>query len=130
MSKLVLESFNGYGPWKHASLYGPWKYGCLNNHDTWKEDKDVLKEDKELDNEWVKFVKEMDKVTINERLDKIENEIVDINKSIKLIVLMMQHPKTWPDYLEISEKLNSIQNKLSNIKADQIWEKFQKERNL
>lgn len=108
MSKLVLESYNGYNPYKH----------------------DCLKEDKELDSEWVKFVKEMDKGSINERLDKIENEIVDINKSIKLIVLMMQHPKTRPKYLEISEKLDSIQNKISKIKADQIWDAFKKEHNL
>lgn len=108
MSKLVLESYNGYNPYKH----------------------NCLKEDKDMDDEWVKFVKEMDKTSINERLEKIENEIAEINKSIKIILLMMEHPKTWPDYLEISEKMNSIQKKMSDIKAQQIWDAFKKEHNL
>lgn len=104
MSNLVLESYNDYNPYNH----------------------DCLKDHKEVDDEWVKFVKEMDEVSINERLSKIENEIVDIHKSIKLILLMMQHPKTWPNYLEMSEKLDSIQDKISKIKISKIFNSIKK----
>lgn len=104
MSNLVLESYNGYNLYKH----------------------DCLKEDKEVDDEWVKFVKEMDKASINEHLEKIENEIADINKSIKIILLMIRYPKTWSNYLEMSEKLDSIQNKISKIKTNKIFNSIKK----